>query len=199
VRSPRATTAASGQLKADRRAQQLGRLLKGEAQLALAQLGQLTAGPQPGQRQRRVSAASQHQPQRSWQVLQQEAERLVDRLGLDQVIVVQHQHDRIGHASQLVDQRGRHRLEGSRLLALQQPGDRTGNPWARPVQCGGDVAPEPHWVVVGLVQRQPGHRPLATPGPVGQQGGLAEAGRGADQHQLAGHPLGQPLGQLGAR
>jgi hypothetical protein len=44
-------------------------------------------------------------------VLQQEAERLVDRLGLNQVVVVQHQHDLLGHAGQLVDQRGRHRLD----------------------------------------------------------------------------------------
>jgi hypothetical protein len=43
-----------------------------EAQVGFAQLGQLAAGPQPGQRQRRVGAAGQHQPQAGRQVRQQE-------------------------------------------------------------------------------------------------------------------------------
>ena len=64
-------------------------------------------------------------------------------------------------------------------------------PPAAPVQRGGDMAPEPGRVVVARVQRQPGHRPAAAPGPVGQQGRLAEPGRGADQRQLPLHPLGR--------
>jgi hypothetical protein len=179
--------------------QQRRRLFLGEAQVGGAQLSELAAGPQPRQRERRVGAAGHHQPQRGRQVLQQEAERLVDRLGLDQVVVVQHQHDRLGRTGQLVDHHGRDRLARTGLRALQEPGGLLGNPRGDRVQRGGDVAPEPHRVVVSLVQRQPGHRPPAASGPVGQQGRLAEPGRGADQDQLAARPLVQTLQQPRAR
>jgi hypothetical protein len=51
----------------------------------------------------------------------------VDRWGLDQVIVVQDQHDRIGPLDQLVDQRGDHRLR-RRLDALEQDMDPLADP-----------------------------------------------------------------------
>jgi hypothetical protein len=63
-----------GQVGPDGAAQQRGGLLGAEAQVVLAQLGQLPAGPQPCQRQRRVGAACQHQPQPRRPVLQQEPE-----------------------------------------------------------------------------------------------------------------------------
>jgi hypothetical protein len=61
-----------GQLGPDRRSQQLGGFFGAEAQVGLAQLDQLSAGPQPGQRQRRVGPAGQHQPQLGGQALQQQ-------------------------------------------------------------------------------------------------------------------------------
>ena len=82
-----------GQFGPDGRSEQLGGLLAGEAQVGLAQLGQLAAGPQPGQRQRRVGAAGQHQPQLRREALQQDRQAVVDRWRLDQVVVVQDQHD----------------------------------------------------------------------------------------------------------
>ena len=58
-------------------AQQLGGLAEREAQIGGAQLGQLPARPQSGQRQRRVAAAGQHQRGASRQVVQQELQRPV--------------------------------------------------------------------------------------------------------------------------
>ena len=86
--------------------QQDGRFLSGEAQVGGAQLGQLAAGPQPRQRQRRVSPAGHHHPQARRQVLQQERHRLVHRPGIDQVVVIQDQQHliRAGAGGQLVDQ-----------------------------------------------------------------------------------------------
>jgi hypothetical protein len=182
------------QLHPDRGAQQRGRLLAGEAQVGLPQLGQLPAGPQPGQRQGWVGPAGQHQPQPRRRMLQQQFQRLVNRRSLDQVIVVQDQHDRLGHIGQLVDQGGHHHLERGRQAAGQR-GDPFRHPGSDRVQSGGDVAPEAGWVVVAGVQRQPGHRSLAGVSPVSQQGGLAEPGRGADQHQLAAHALAQAVQQ----
>ena len=51
--------------------QQCRRLVRGEPQLGGAQLSQLPARPQPGQRQRRVRAAGQHHMQPRRPVLQQ--------------------------------------------------------------------------------------------------------------------------------
>jgi len=55
----------------------------GEAELGGAQLSQLAAGPQPRQRQRRVGPAGHHQQQARRQILQQERDRLVHRVGVD--------------------------------------------------------------------------------------------------------------------
>jgi hypothetical protein len=103
------------------------RLLRGEAQVGGAQLSQLAAGPQPRQRQRRVSPAGHHHPQARRQILQQQRHRLVHRPGIDQVIVIQDQQHliraRIGR--QLIDQ-GRHqpvkRTRGQRAHPPGQPG-----------------------------------------------------------------------------
>jgi len=93
---------------------QQGRGLVGsEPKLGGAQLGELTAGPQPPQRQRRVGPARQHHLQPRRQMLQQEQQRLVHRLSVEQVVVVQNQ-DRLflyGLGGQFVDQRRRQACE----------------------------------------------------------------------------------------
>jgi hypothetical protein len=175
--------------------QQRGRLLRGEAQVLFAQLAKLATGPQPRQRQGRVGAAGQHQPQRTRQVLQQQPERAVDRRRLDQVVVVQHQHHLLARVGQIVDQGGHHRLERGGLHVLEQRGDASGDPRVRAIQRGTDVPPEPHRVIVASVERQPADGPLAAPGPVGHQARLAEAGRGAQQDQVPPHVFGQALQQ----
>jgi hypothetical protein len=103
----------------------------------------------------------------------------------DHVVVVQDQQQLVpcGLGGQLVDQRGHQPLEGWWWRRTEERGDSLGEPGPHPVQGGDHMAPEPGGVVVALVQRQPGDRPLALPGPVGQQAGLAEPGRRADQHQ----------------
>jgi len=78
----------TGQARPGRLAQQRRRLLTGEPQIGGAQLSQLTAGPQPRQRQRRVSPAGHHHPQSRRQILQQERHRLVHRPGVNQVVVI---------------------------------------------------------------------------------------------------------------
>jgi hypothetical protein len=183
-----------GQLGLHRRPEQRGGFLGGEAQVRLAQLDELPAGPEAGQRQRRVGAAGQHQPQLRWQALQQDGQAVVDRWRLDQVIVVQDQHERFGSLDQLVDQHRQHRLQ-RRLGALKQGIDPLTDPGSHPIQGGGDIAPEPRRVAVAAVQRQPGHRLLAAPGPVAQQAGLAEAGRRAHQGEFEGRALGEALQQ----
>ena len=189
-----------GQVSTSRFAQQRRRLVRGEAQVVGAQLGQLPAGPQPGQRQRRVGPSGQHQVQARRQVLEQERQRRVHRLGVDQVVVIENQQHLAvaGLGGQLVDQRCHQPLEGCRRRGAQQEADSLPDPRARPVQRGYRVTPEPHRVVVGCVQRQPGHRPVARRGPVGQQGRLAGPSRGAHQDEPPRQPFTERLHQARA-
>jgi hypothetical protein len=173
-----------------------GRLLGGQAQVGGAQLGELAAGPQPGQGQRRVGPAGQHQPQPGRAVLEQEPERGVHRPSLDQLVVVDHQQHLARLGGQLVDQGGDQPLERRRGRRAQQRGELLGELRLHPVQGGQGVAPEPCRVVVAGVQRQPGQRPPGG-GPAGQQGGPAGPGGSADQDQPPGQPLLQPVPSRG--
>ena len=176
--------------------QQGGRLLGPEPQGGGAQLGQLPAGPERGQGQRRVGPAGQDQPQLVGQPVQQQPQAVVDRRGLDPVVVVQDQGELAGLAGQGVDQDGDHGLERRRPGAAPEQGR---HPLAGPglglVKGGGHVPPEAGGVVVALVERQPGHRPPAAPGPFAEQGRLAEPGRGAYQGQLPAGPVAEQLQQ----
>ena len=186
-----------GQDIASRFPQQRGRLLSGEPQIVSAQLGKLPAGPQPRQRQRRIGPAGQHQVHARGQVLEQERNRLVHLLGVDQVVVVENQQQLIlaGRGGQLVDQRRHQPLERCWCRRAQQRAHPLGDARPRPVQRRDCVPPKPRRVIVTSVQRQPGHRPVAPPGPAGQQGRLAEPGRGAHQDQPPYQPLIERLHQ----
>jgi hypothetical protein len=63
-----------GQVGAGCLAQEGRCLVGGEAQLGVAQLGELAPGPQPGQAKRRIGAAGQNGMQARWQVVEQEAQ-----------------------------------------------------------------------------------------------------------------------------
>jgi hypothetical protein len=134
-------------------------------------------------------------------VLQQEFQGGVHRLGTDEVVVVQDQQHLapVGLGGQLVDQRRHQPFKRRRGRWVEHRGDLVGEPRPYPVQRGGDMAPEPCRVVVTLVQRQPGDRPPAGLDPMGQQAGLAEPGRRADQQQPPRQPVVKLLQQAWAR
>ena len=184
-----------------RRTQQRRRLPGGEAELGGTQLSQLAAGPQPRQRQRRVSPAGHRQEQAGWQVLQQKRHRLVHRPGLNQVIVVQDQQHLIPARLdvQLVDQSRHKPVERTRGRRREQRAQVPGDPGLGPVQRGDHVTPEPGRVVVAGIQAQPRHRPPAAAGPVGQQRRFAESRRSANQHPPARQPLAERPHQARAR
>ena len=184
-----------GQARPGRLAEQGSSLLQGEAQVGGAHLGQLAAGTQPRQRQRQVGAAGNHQPQPGRQMLEQEHNRLMHRLGVDQVVVVQHQHQLTRNGGKLVDQRGHHRLERARRRRAKQRTEPLADPFPHAPQSGGDMAPKPRRVVISGVQRQPSHRPGTAPRPVSQQRRLAKTSRSAHHRQPAREPIGEPVNQ----
>ena len=67
----------------------------GETQVGGAQFGQLTPGAQPGQGEMRILTGGDDQVHLRRQVLEQKGEGLVDRLGLNQMVVVKDE-DEIG-------------------------------------------------------------------------------------------------------
>ena len=50
-----------------------------------------------------------------WQVLDQKGEGAIDRLGVDQVVVVEDEDERLGDGADVVEQGGEQRLDGGRL------------------------------------------------------------------------------------
>jgi hypothetical protein len=140
-------------------------------------------------------------PQAWRQPVEQQRDAVVHRPRVDEVVVVQDQRhvalDR--QERQLVDHEGRQRLRRQLLRADGQRGGLLPQAGSDPVERPRDGAPEPRRVVVAAVQRQPGDRPAAAPGPVAEQGGLAEPGRGAHHREPTPHPPGEAFEQAGAR
>ena len=196
---PRRPPLGPGRQRRQRRLRQGGRrvleqlrcLRGGEPQLGHAHLGQLAARSQSRQSQRRIAAAGQHHAYPGRPVLEQERERLVHLLRSDHVVVIQDQQGLAvaGLGGQLVDQRRDQALERRRRGRPEQRGHPFADPGAGPVQRGHRVTPEPGRIVVPLIQRQPGSRVGAAPGPVRQQDRLAVPGRGAYQDQPPGQAL----------
>jgi hypothetical protein len=96
-----------------------------------------------------------------------------------------------------VDKRRQHDLLERRHAGLQRVRDR-GVEVQDPIQGGEDAGDECDRVVVGGLQRDPGEGPLVTVAPRRQQGRLAIAGRGRDQHHRSVGRRHQAVEQLRA-
>ena len=115
-----------------------------------AELDQLAGRAQAGERQRRVGAGGERELHRPRQVAEQEGQRRVHELVAQQVVVVEHEHDRLGQRRELVDQprqddldqrrpgvgqRGQHRsaeARGRRSAARRSRSSRSGPGRRRP-------------------------------------------------------------------
>ena len=136
--------------------QERGGFLRCEAQIGSAQLLQLSAGAHACERQRRVCATGLEQVQVGRQMLQQVAYAVVDRLAGYGMVIVEDENERLRPGGYVVqqeseDDRKRRRLRGmqerQRPIACLRP---------NPAQRGDGVDPEAYWIVVLLIQRQPG-------------------------------------------
>ena len=120
----------------------------GEAQVGGAQLGQLAPGAQPGQGERRILAGGDHQVHPRRQVLEQEGEGIVDRFGIDRVVVVEDEDEIVREGGDLVEQ-GRQDRVGRRWLRGLE---RTQHPRADlrrdRLQRGDEIGQEARGVVV---------------------------------------------------
>lgn len=153
-------------------AEQDGRLCRVEPQVGAPQLDQLAAHPQPPQPERRVHPRRQHEGDLWWAQLDQSLDAGVHADVVDEVVVVDHDHEAVHQGGELVDQGG-HDDEPVTTCARHQWGQ---VPRSRARQRDGpyEVGPEPRRVRVARLDLQPGHRVVAAGEPGGQQRRLAE-------------------------
>ena len=87
-----------------------GGLVGAEPQVDGADLDQLAAHPPPRQRQVGVGPRAEHDVHVRREVVDQEGHTPGDLRVVDQVVVVEHQPDLVGHRGELVEQRGQRRV-----------------------------------------------------------------------------------------
>ncbi len=132
---------------------ELGGLSPGEAQVFGSDLQQLPSGTPARQGERGIGPRGDHQVKRRGCMIDQEDQRLVNALVLDQVVVVEHQRQRRAAVAQLVDQRHEGGLKrGWRSTCGRSWLPSRGQVRHRLRQSGGQITEEASHVVVGLIQ-----------------------------------------------
>ena len=163
-----------------RAGEQRGRLVRGEGEVAGADLAELAREAQPRDRQRRVGAPREHEPQRA-RTLPDQCRQGPHRRGArrERVDVVEDQVDRAGNPVERLEQPDQEAVL-RRVEPVQRGTDRRaaaqGGEHGRPETWGGAVV---------VVERQPGDPVRPPRGPLGEQQRLAVPGRGADEQQPA--------------
>ena len=161
-----------------RAGEQRGRLVRGEGEVAGADLAELARQAQPRDRQRRVGAPREHEPQRARtlpdQCRQGPHRRRARR---ERVDVVEDQVDRAGNPVERLEQ-----PDQEAVLRRVEPVQR-GTDRSAAAQGGEHGRPETWGDAVVVVERQPGDPVRPPRGPLGEQQRLAVPGRGADEQQ----------------
>ena len=175
-----------------------GGLVRGEAQICRADLGEFAPRPQASQRQRWVGAGGDHHVDLLGQMLDQELHSVMDLVRVDQVEVVEHQHDVVRARAELVEQRREDRLDRRWPRRLKKGKGGSSNLCRHRLQRTNHVGPEGRGSGVARVEGEPrSRRSTGRDGgqPLRQQRRLAEAGRRGDERQLRLGPPAQVLVQ----
>jgi hypothetical protein len=171
-----------GQVEAHRLVQEARRLVDPELELVDPDFHQVAVGAQAGQGHARNSARAQHEVQRWGHMLQQPGERLVNRFVMSQVGIVDNDDQVARQVVGKVADLGQHRVAVWLGPAKAYTRRRVANAWLHHLPSQDEEPEEAIEVIVLVVERDPGHRIRTRPCPLGQEGGLAIAGRGGDQH-----------------
>lgn len=162
------------------------RFAGGEPQVGGAHLHELATRAQARQRQRRVGPRRHRERDVRRQVVEEEGHRLVDRGGVDDVVVVERHDGRTGDDVEIVDQADQHGVSRSGGAGLEQ-GERVDPGFGFDgLDRRREVSQEHPEVGVARVEGQPGHllpRALSRRQPLRQESRLAEPGRCRDQDQ----------------
>ncbi len=93
-----------GEVQTHHLVEELGGFGGRETQVGSAQFGQLAPGAQAGQGQMWIFAGGDDQVHLWWQVLKQEGQGIVDRFGINDVVVVKDEDEILGEGGDLVEQ-----------------------------------------------------------------------------------------------
>ena len=116
----------------------------------------------------------------------------VDRLGIDNVEVVEDESEVVLDRIDFIYQARQDRLDRWRFRRLQQRECSSADRGVDLLKCANEIGPETHGVVVAVIKREPCCGPFAGWGschPFSQQRTLAETRRRGDECQLALDPL----------
>jgi hypothetical protein len=122
-------------------------------------------------------------------MFEEKGERLINRWSVNGVVVVQYEDKRIRDSRHVIQQSGEQRFLGRRLRRLQRGQHARADAGGERLQRGDEVCQKTDGVAVSFVQREPGNRLPAAGDPLAEQRGLAAAGGGRDERQLAASAL----------
>ena len=120
VRVSSAAMSSAERFRSHHLVEKIGGFGGGEAQVGGAQLGQLASGTQPGQGKLWILTGGDDQVHLRRQVLDQKGEGVVNRLGVDQVVVVKDEDEAFREGGDLVDQGGQKRFGRRWLRGLER-------------------------------------------------------------------------------
>src|SRR5438552_3031048 len=132
-------------------------------------------------------------------MLEQKGESIVDRFGINNVVVVKDEHEVVRDCGDFIQQSGQNRFDWWRLRGLEHTQHAFSNVRRNRLQSSDEVSEKAWWVVIPFVQRQPGDRSLATGEPFAEQRSFTKAGGCRDEGQFAVQTLVQLLDQAGTR
>ena len=135
-------------------------------QICGAQFGQLAAGAEPGQGERGSSRVAMTRCSCGGRCSTQKGEGLVNRLGIDQVVVVQDEDERVREGGDVIEQGRQDRVDGRWLRRLQHTQYTLSNRRRNGLQRSDEVQEKAGGVVLPFVQRQPGNWSLAIERPI---------------------------------
>ena len=87
-------------------------------------------------------------------MIDEEGERLIDRRGLDHVVIVKHEHD-IAQRDEIIQQGRQQHVHGRRLRGLKRPQRDFSNLWRNRLQGRDEINEKTRRVIIAFVQRQP--------------------------------------------
>ena len=125
------------------------RLLVRVAQVVGPQLDEPAVGSKAGERQRRVLPGQEDQVGEGRPALDQEPDQAVDRVGADDVVVVEDEHERVVARGDLVEERGPDQIDAGADTGAEQSVRRVAHLWPDRSQRRDEVANEAGEIVVG--------------------------------------------------
>src|SRR3712207_1552557 len=145
-----------------------------------------------------ILTGGNHQVHTWWQVLEHKGEGIVNRSGINNVVVVKDENEIVLDGGDFIEQGRQNCFGWWWLRGLERTQHPFSNVWGNGrLQSSDEVSQKACGVAIPFVQRKPGGWPLATGEPFAQQRGFTKACRGRDEAQFAMQILVQLLDQEG--